>query len=483
MINPRELFLKQVVLLIDMALLVAAFLLAYHFRESVHLFYRLDLMPGQEIFKPIGLMESYLWLLLFILPVWLGLLSLRGGYQELRMKSYPRMVWTIFQVSVLGLICFGAFMYLLKLHYVSRAFLGLFVVLSFGLLSLGRWILLFFFRLMLRRGYFCRSLLIVGTGRRARHFVQVIRAHANWGLRIIGFLDDDPKLIGHKVEGVEVLAGLADLPKILREKVIDEVIFVIPRNWVTRMEPCILECELIGVRATMAVDLFNLHFAKAQSTDLAGIPLISFDTTPMDQWRLALKRTLDFVTATIGLILLAPLFLTVAWAIKITSPGPVFFRQVRCGINGRRFLLYKFRSMSADAEARRAELEHLNEMDGPVFKVTNDPRLTPVGRWLRKLSIDELPQLFNVLRGEMSLVGPRPPLPSEVEKYEPWQRRRLSMRPGITGYWQVSGRNRVKDFDQWTRLDLQYIDRWSLTLDAQILLKTVPAVLFGVGAK
>ncbi len=483
MINPRELFLKQLVLLIDAALLVTGFLLAYHLRESVHLFYRWDFFRGREVLQPGGLMEGYLWLLLLILPIWLGLLSLLGGYRELRMKSYLSMVWAILQASALGFICFGSLMYLLKLHFVSRAFLAIFLVVSFCLLSLERWILMFFFRLMLRRGYFVRSILIVGTGRRARRFAQVVRAHANWGIRIVGFLDEDPRLVGHKVEGVEVIATLADLPRVLKERVIDEVVFVIPRNWMARMEPWILQCELVGVRATLAMDLFNLRFAKVQPTDLDGIPLISFDTTPMDQWRLAVKRVLDFVAAAVGLVLLSPLFLLAAAAIKMTSRGPVYFRQVRCGLNGRRFMVYKFRSMSADAESRRAELEHLNEMAGPVFKVTNDPRLTPVGRWIRKTSVDELPQLFNVLRGEMSLVGPRPPLPSEVEKYETWQRRRLSMRPGITGLWQVSGRNKVKDFSQWTRLDLEYIDRWSLKLDLEILLKTVPAVAFGIGAK
>jgi exopolysaccharide biosynthesis polyprenyl glycosylphosphotransferase len=484
MINPRELFLKQLVLLIDAALLVICFVLAYHFRESApQIFTRWDFLRGRDVLEPFGRLENYLWLLLFILPIWLGLLSVLGGYRELRMKSYLSMVWTILWVSVLGLIGFGSLMYLLKLHFVSRAFLVIFLALSFSLLSLGRAVLLFIFHLMLRRGYFVRSLLIVGTGRRARRFAQVVRAHANWGLKIVGFLDEDPRLIGHRVEGIEVLAILADLPRILKERVIDEVVFVIPRNWMARMEPWILQCELVGVRATVAMDLFNLRFAKAQPTDLDGIPLISFDTTPMDQWKLAVKRTLDFLAAAAGLVALLPVFIVIAAAIKLTSPGPVFFRQVRCGLNGRRFKLYKFRSMVRDAEARRAELEHLNEMGGPVFKMARDPRLTLIGRLIRKTSVDELPQLINVVRGEMSLVGPRPPIPSEVAKYEPWQRRRLSMRPGITGYWQVSGRNKVKDFNQWTRLDLEYIDRWSLKLDVEILLKTVPAVAFGVGAK
>ena len=251
----------------------------------------------------------------------------------------------------------------------------------------------------------------------------------------------------------------------------------------TWIEQAILACELAGVRATVAVDLFNMRFAKSQPSDLNGTPLLSFDATPTGEWQLAIKRLLDVAIAGLSLLVLLPFLPLVVLLIKATSPGPILFRQIRCGLNGRRFTLYKFRSMVADAEAKQAEVGHLNELNGPVFKAANDPRLTTIGRWLRKTSIDELPQLVNVLKGEMSLVGPRPPIPSEVTRYEAWQRRRLSMRPGITGYWQVNGRNGIRDFDKWMRLDLEYIDRWSLALDTKILLKTVPTVLFGIGAK
>lgn len=483
MIKPRELFLKQWVLLIDIAVLAGSFVLAYHLRQSVHELLPWDLVPGREVFEPLRSLEGYLWLLLIILPVWVGLLSALGGYRELRMKSYGKMVLVILRACFLGLVCFGSITFLLKLQYVSRAFMATFFLLSFCLLSLERVCVLVCLHGVLRRGYFCRALLVVGTGRRARRFVDRVQSHVTWGLRVVGFLDDDARLIGRKVDGVEVIGQLSDLPRILREWVVDEVIFVVPRSWMSRIEPAILQCELVGVRATVAVDLFNLHLAKVQPTDLDGIPLISFDTTPVDQWRMAVKRAMDVVVSGVGLALLAPLFLLVALGIRATSPGPVFFKQTRCGLNGRRFMLYKFRSMVADAEARRKELMHLNEMSGPVFKITRDPRLTPIGRLLRKTSMDELPQLWNVFKGEMSLVGPRPPVPGEVEKYEAWQRRRLSMRPGITGYWQVNGRSQITDFNRWMQLDLEYIDRWSLKLDTQILLKTVPAVVFGKGAK
>lgn len=482
MIKPREVFLKQLVFLIDVAVLVAAFFSAYHFRVTMNLS-GWNFMPGAPLFEPLRALDNYLWLLLILLPVWTGLLSFFGGYRQLRMMSYLRLVWTVLRACALGLVVFGAILFLLKVEYVSRTLLGLVFFFGFAFLSLERAALMTCFHLMLKRGWFYRSVLMVGTGRRARKFARLVRGHSQWGLKVVGFLDEDPTLVGQALEGAEVLGTLSSLPRLLREKVIDEVIYVVPRSWMSQLEPAILQCELMGVRATVSVDLFNLQLAKVQHADLDGIPLISFDTTPLDQWNLAMKRVLDVVVAGAGLVALSPLLAVIAFLIKLTSAGPVFFRQVRCGLNGRHFLLYKFRSMGANAEADREKLQHLNEMSGPVFKVTNDPRITPLGRLLRKTSLDELPQLINVLRGEMSLVGPRPPIPSEVAQYEPWQRRRLSMRPGITGYWQVSGRNGIKDFDRWTQLDLEYIDRWSLKLDAEILLKTVPAVVMGKGAK
>jgi len=483
MIKRTELFLKQLVLLLDAAMLVIAFLGTYSLRQNLHTFYRLDLIPGWQVLGELKPLDSYLWLLLIILPLWLGLLYVLGAYRQLRMKSYRRMTSIILKSGLLGLVFFGSVVFILKLHYVSRSFMALFFLLSFCLLSLERAALIACFHLMLRRGYFHRNLLIVGTGPRALRFLKTIQSHTGWGLRLVGLVDQDAKLIGQSVEGVTIIGTLWQIPQILQEQVIDEVIFVVPRSWMTWIEQAILACELAGVRATVAVDLFNMRFAKSQPSDLNGTPLLSFDATPMGEWQLAIKRLIDVLVSGIGLLVLSPVLLFVALLIRATSPGPVFFRQVRCGLNGRRFILYKFRSMVMDAEAKQAELRHLNEMHGPVFKVANDPRFTPIGKWLRKTSIDELPQLFNVLKGEMSLVGPRPSLPREVELYEPWQRRRLSIRPGITGYWQVNGRNGITDFSKWMQMDLEYIDRWSLGLDARILFKTVPTVLSGNGAK
>jgi len=357
----------------------------------------------------------------------------------------------------------------------------MFIGMASGLLILEKWILVSIVHYLRRMGYNLRRLLIVGTGRRAERFVKMIKEHPEWGLHISGSIDDEAAKVGGKFFGIKVSGVLADIPRILRESVIDEVIFVVPRKWLERIQKSIAACEIQGVKASVAADLFDLKIAHARQTDLNGFPLMSFETTFGREWQLFTKRAIDLTVTTAGLIALSPFLLIIAGLIKFTSPGFVFFRQKRMGVNNRSFTLYKFRTMFADAEEKLAELEHLNEMDGPVFKIKNDPRITPFGRILRKTSIDELPQLFNVFMGHMSLVGPRPPIPGEVGKYEHWQRRRLSLRPGITCLWQANGRNKI-GFNRWVELDLKYIDNWSLWRDFKILMKTVPVVLFGIGA-
>jgi exopolysaccharide biosynthesis polyprenyl glycosylphosphotransferase len=229
------------------------------------------------------------------------------------------------------------------------------------------------------------------------------------------------------------------------------------------------------------LDFLPSGFSHVYVEHLAHVPLLTFASSPQSEGGMLLKRIMDFVVAVVGLVLLSPLFFILALLVRLTSPGPVFYRQTRCGLGGRRFSLLKFRSMSVDAEDSQLHLAELNEVDGPVFKMRDDPRCTSVGRWMRMFSLDELPQLWNVLRGDMSLVGPRPPLPREVTQYEPWQRKRLRMRPGMTCLWALEGRSQLR-FDRWVKLDLLYIDRWSIWLDFKILFKTIPAVLSGKGA-
>jgi exopolysaccharide biosynthesis polyprenyl glycosylphosphotransferase len=250
------------------------------------------------------------------------------------------------------------------------------------------------------------------------------------------------------------------------------------------MEKAILACELEGVEVWLIAEFFKTNISRTLVDDFHGKPVLVFSSAPEMSWQGFGKHVMDGLGALLLLVFFLPLLVAAAIAVKLSSPGPVFFRQRRSGLNGKPFIMYKFRSMVSDAEQRKLELARLNEMSGPVFKLTNDPRITPVGRWLRKFSIDELPQLFNVLRGEMSLVGPRPLPVEEVQKFNDLaHRRRLSVKPGLTCLWQISGRNEITNFTDWVRLDLEYIDNWSLWLDLKILWRTIPVVLFTKGAK
>jgi exopolysaccharide biosynthesis polyprenyl glycosylphosphotransferase len=273
---------------------------------------------------------------------------------------------------------------------------------------------------------------------------------------------------------------LGELPNLLRGQVVDEVILTVESQNLAEFEDIFVLCDEEGVRTRIVLDFFPHVNSEMYLDRLGTLPLLTFSAAPYDEIRLLAKRVIDVVLAGAALVLLFPFMLLVALLILLTSPGPMVFRQVRCGLNGRRFTCYKFRSMCRNAEELRAQLEHLS-MRSTAFKIQDDPRLTPVGRWLRKFSIDEWPQLWNVLKGDMSLVGPRPAVQGEVDNYKGWQRRRLRMRPGLTCSWAIEGRDNL-DFETWMSLDMQYIDNWSLTLDWKILLLTIPQVLTGRGA-
>jgi exopolysaccharide biosynthesis polyprenyl glycosylphosphotransferase len=285
-------------------------------------------------------------------------------------------------------------------------------------------------------------------------------------------------------EGYSISCNLAGLRKFMRSNVVDEVVVTLPMRSLHSYASEIAElCEEQGILLRVVSNIFDLKRARTKAEDFEGDSHITHRTgTVVAGWPAVIKWSVDFTVSLVLVVFFSPLFLLVAALIKLTSPGPVFFLQERLGLNKRRFKIYKFRTMTADAESRMKEIEHLNEVSGPVFKIKNDPRITAIGKFLRSTSIDELPQLFNVLKGDMSLVGPRPMAVRDYEGFnEDWQRRRFSVRPGITCLWQVLGRNSIP-FEQWMELDLQYIDRWSLWLDFQILMKTIPAVLKGSGA-
>ncbi len=434
-------------------------------------------------FQHLHPLKDYVGHLPVLLIIWGALLYFFGMYESFRVKKIRDILFTIFKTSVFGFIIFASYLYLFKLTYISRVLIIVVFIFSALLISAEKIVLVLFFRLTRKRGYNFRNILIIGTGRRAQRFIDLVRKHAEWGLKIIGLVDEDITKTGKTISGCKVLGAFKDLPGIIHNNVVDEVVFVVPRSWLNRIEGIMTFCETEGLKVSIAVDYFNLKFARAKQANLGNFPMLSFESTPDNLWQLFAKRLFDIVASCLGLILLAPLFIAISLIIKRTSEGPIFFRQERCSVNGRRFTLFKFRTMIEDAEEKLAGLMKFNDMNGPVFKIENDPRVTKIGKVLRKFSLDELPQLWNVFMGDMSLVGPRPPIPKEVTRYDNWQRRRLSMRPGITCLWQANGRNKIVDFAEWAKLDLEYIDKWSFWLDIKILLRTIPAVLLARGAK
>lgn len=331
-----------------------------------------------------------------------------------------------------------------------------------------------------RRGIGVVRVLIVGAGEMGRTIMRHIVAQPELGYQVVGFVDDDADS-QHDIGRFRALGPISALPRLVQELAVDEVIVTLPWQHHRKIVRIIDQCQREHVRSRIVPDLFQLSLSRVHLDDIKGVPLIGVKEPALQGWNVALKRGMDITFAAIMLSLAAPLMLLIALAIKLDSPGPVLFKQTRVGRGGRLFTLYKFRSMRLGAESEVARLSLQNEADGPLFKIRNDPRVTRVGRILRKLSLDELPQLYNVLRGEMSLVGPRPALPAEVAQYEEWHRKRLEVAPGLTGLWQTSGRSDVT-FDEMCLLDIYYAEQWTPMLDAAIVLKTVPAVLFGRGA-
>jgi exopolysaccharide biosynthesis polyprenyl glycosylphosphotransferase len=312
----------------------------------------------------------------------------------------------------------------------------------------------------------------------ARELVEIIGANPHWGLSFAGFVLVDGMPVPHRGP---LLGKLSDLGGILEDEVLDVVIFAVPRGRLGDVQRGIQLCEEQGIEVRISLDVLRFGPGRMTVSDFDGVPMLAFSRTPSDALALAAKRAFDLVASAAILLLSSVALVAVAIAIKLDSPGPVFFRQRRVGRNGREFSMLKFRSMHVDAEAQLAALRVQNEVSGPVFKMRDDPRVTRVGRFLRRTSLDEFPQFLNVLFGDMSVVGPRPPIPGEVQQYRRWQRRRLSVKPGITCLWQISGRSSI-GFDRWMELDLEYIDNWSLWGDVLICLKTVPAVIAARGA-
>jgi exopolysaccharide biosynthesis polyprenyl glycosylphosphotransferase len=460
-------------LLADATLALASFKLAFWVRARF--------ITPQPLYPD----PNYLWIIPYAVGLWIVVGLVTGSYREIQEENLLRTFWDPFKAAFLGTALLFATIFAFKLGYISRLLLALYAVnLLLAMVA---------FRLAARRlgdplrrtfgGY--REFLLVGDASNVSQIAKAIEANEQRGMRIFGFArisaaHENP----HPAAALRreyPIYSLDQLPELVRRHVIDEVIFAVAKGEIEMIEDAFLLCEEEGVKTRVLLNFFPHVVSRVYLDRLEEMPLLTFTTTPENEYLLLLKRVIDFTMALALLIVLSPLLLLLALLIRLTSAGPVFYRQVRCGLGGRKFTVYKFRSMHAGADLRREELAALNELDGPVFKIRNDPRCTTVGRLMRKFSLDELPQLVNILKGDMSFVGPRPPLPEEVERYAGWQRRRLRMQPGLTCLWALEGRNQLS-FHRWMELDLMYIDNWSPALDLKILLKTIPVVLLGRGA-
>jgi exopolysaccharide biosynthesis polyprenyl glycosylphosphotransferase len=474
-------FFRRLIYVYDLLISIVAFFAALSLRAWVGDLAARGWLPAllAEDLQPVFIPDYYR-LLWGCLPLWF-LAMYFSGSADFRVGYWTSAGRYLGMVGI-GLALFVTATFVFKVHFVARSFVIVFGVVHFSALVLGRIVLLETVATFRRQHVDGHRVLVVGTGQEAINFASSLRTEPPWNHRLVGHVMVPGEKASPHFRGKH-LGPLAQLDEILDTEPIDEVVFAVPEQPPEVFEEALRHCDARGVDVLLTMPPDVPRHGEVDMAQITGydLPLIGMRRTPTHEGALLIKRMIDLLGSTVGVLCVSPILLISAIAIKVSDPGPIFFKQVRVGRNGRRFTMYKFRSMVVDAEAKKRELLAHNEMGGPVFKMKKDPRITKIGSLIRKTSIDELPQLFNVLMGDMSLIGPRPPLPDEVAQYKPWQRRRLSVKPGITGMWQVSGRNQV-DFDEWMELDLAYIDNWSLWLDLKILLKTVPVVLFSKGA-
>lgn len=464
--------------IIDLFLVGIGFYLAFVTKLNLPAGYgRLDPTYNYTSILVLGLISFHLSLWFF------------GVYRQYRRRSLNEIIMATARTTVGGIAGLAVLSYLLHLPPVSRLLFLLFGCYTFLLLAGFKIALYRALAAGRQRDYNTRHILLIGTRQRALSFIAKVLQRKNSGYRIIGCLEttDQAELVGDRVRSdIKVIGTLDDFKPLLRARTIDEIVFAMPLKEIENVHEYIYYAEAMGVNVRVLPDFqidrikYYPQTAKVEIEEFLGVSTLALSSTPKSGNRLLVKSGIDYLVAFLGLVLLSPLLLCIAVLIKLTSRGPVLFKQERSGLNGRKFTMYKFRTMVANAEELQGELQAENEMDGPVFKIKKDPRITWIGSFLRRTSLDEVPQFINILKGEMSLVGPRPPIPEEVDKYELWQRRRLSMKPGLTCIWQVSGRNEIS-FDQWMSMDLEYIDNWSLRLDFGILVRTLREVLFGGG--
>lgn len=458
--KSSESVLNRLLVGLDFCLSLLAFLLAYFFRSQIFL---------EQ--TPLFALSAYVWILFVFLPTLFISLFLFGLYGENKLDR--RLTIRLFQAFLICGLVSSAAVFVTRSVAFSRLLFFLFMGIDFLFLFVEKQLIRRFLLLKIRENAGATRVLAVGDMTKATATMEQIRREQDLLFHVAAFLP--------LTEDAPITAD--QLRETIIQNTADQVFFFFSKDWVGKAEPYLQVCEELGVTARLLLDWYQLPLSKTKLSYLGNIPALTFHTVSLNQSQLLLKRLMDILGGLVGLILTGVLWLLLAPLIKLSSPGPVFYAQERVGQNGRIFRIYKFRSMVQNADRQLEQLQAQNELKGAVFKIKNDPRVTPVGRVIRKLSLDEFPQFWNVLKGEMSLVGTRPPTVQEVEQYQSYHRRRLSIKPGLTGMWQVSGRNEIHDFEEIYRLDVQYIDHWSLALDIKLLLRTIGTVLSGKGAE
>jgi exopolysaccharide biosynthesis polyprenyl glycosylphosphotransferase len=438
-----------------------------------------------------GVEHNHLVFLILILFIWYIVFSWNTIYTSYRRRKFAVIMANLAKSCAMGSIFLVVAFYVLRIDSFSRTLLVTFLVIDFLILLTSKFIIYRLFFRLFDETHDVSHLLIVGTRTRASELIKKIVTTPDSGHKIIGCLGIDENEIGGTVYGdVRVTGTVSDIERYLKEAVVDELILALPLKLIKNADKYLILAEDMGVPVRIIPDwqvyyrMYDTNIATISFEDFMHTPTMVFQVTTRNEGALLIKSALDYLGAALILTMLLPFFIIVGVVIKYSSPGPVFFKQNRLGLHGRVFQVYKFRTMVENAEKLKEDmgLDRLNESEGPVFKIKNDPRIVPyVGSFLRKTNLDELPQLINVLRGEMSLVGPRPPIPSEVTEYEIWQRRRLSMKPGITCIWQIAPARNDIPFEDWMKMDLRYIDTWSLWLDFKILVLTARTVILGTG--
>jgi exopolysaccharide biosynthesis polyprenyl glycosylphosphotransferase len=458
----------------DVVLINIAVALAYYIRYELQWFRAVDPAFNQPF-------HAYIPFAVVLTALLIVTFRLEGVYQSRRGGSWFDELYAIINGTTTGIVIMVVIVFIYQPLVYSRLLFFQAGVLIIALLGFSRLVKRQIMGRLRKRGWGTSRVLIVGAGELGRAVMRNIVAHPEFGYDVVGFVDDDPQKGETDIGRFKGLGGVENLPSLITDLKVNEVVITLPWQYHRKILSIVTQCEREQVRPRIVPDFFQIALSRMHIDDLGGIPLISIKDVSFGGWGRVLKRALDFTISLVGLIVLAPLMGLAALAIKLDSPGPILFPQVRLGKGGEPFTVYKFRSMHPGAEEKLPQLAELNEANGPIFKIRADPRLTVVGKILRRTSVDELPQLYNVLRGEMSLIGPRPPLPEEVEQYREWHKRRLEVSPGMTGLWQVSGRSELT-FDEMALLDIFYVEEWTLALDLKIFLKTIPTVIFGRGA-